>query len=105
MSEFSIPERKKGRTLLVVEGHHEKNVLLTTLFACFPEININLSDVWVYGTNIYELYEDIEKEYGEEWVENEDDIDLPYKKKKKTTPLDLSYKTEFTNIILMFDLI
>ncbi len=103
MSEFSIPERKKGRTLLVVEGHHEKNVLLTTLFACFPEININLSDVWVYGTNIYELYEDIEKEYGEEWVENEDDIDLPFVISKKITPLDLSYKTEFTNIILMFD--
>lgn len=69
MSEFSIPKRTRGRTLLIVEGNHEKNILFTFLFKCFPEIGISPEDVWIYGTNIYILFHDLELEYGKDWDE------------------------------------
>ncbi len=93
-------ERKRGRTLLIVEGKQEKNELFNLIFKCFPEIDIDMNDVWIYGTNIYILYEDIVKEYDVDW--DEQDVDLPYiisKKKDKW----VQYKTDFTNIILVFD--
>lgn len=33
------------------------------IFKCFPEININMENVWIYKTNIYMLYDDIVKDY------------------------------------------
>lgn len=65
MNDYEVETRKRGQTLLIVEGYHEKNALFKLLFECFPEINIDIDDVWIYGTNIYLLYEDIVKEYGE----------------------------------------
>lgn len=65
--------RIRRKNLLIVEGKHEKNQLFYLIFKCFPEIEINMDDIWIYGTNIYMLYEDIVKEYGEEW--EEEDID------------------------------
>lgn len=62
--------------------------LFERIFKCFPEININMEDVWIYKTNIYMLY---------------DDIDLPYVISKKQQPDTLQYKENFTNIILVFD--
>lgn len=56
--------RNRSQTLLIVEGNHEKNELFWLIFKCFPEINIDMDNVWIYGTNIYLLYEDIVKEYG-----------------------------------------
>ena len=52
MNDYEVETRKRGQTLLIVEGYHEKNVLFKLLFECFPEINIDIDDVWIYGTNI-----------------------------------------------------
>ena len=88
--------RKRSQTLLIVEGNHEKNKLFWLLFKCFPEISIDMENVWIYGTNIYLLYEDIVKEYGENWAEEEIDIDLPFVISKKQSPDSLRYKDDFT---------
>lgn len=103
MNNYSGGVRRRSQNLLVVEGHHEKDKLFWLIFRCFPEININMDEIWVYGTNIYQLYDDIVKEYGEEWAEAEDDIDLPFVICKKQYPDGLRYKTDFINIILVFD--
>ena len=103
MNDYMGEVRRRNRSLLVVEGNHEKNKLFWLLFNCFPEINIHMEDVWIYGTNIYVLYGDIEKQYGVEWGENYDDVDLPFVISKKQHPNNLYYKEDFTNIILVFD--
>ena len=76
MSDYTKEVRRRGRNLLMVEGNRERNKLFALIFRCFPEIGINMEDIWIYGTNIYMLYEDIVREYGETWTE--DDIDLPF---------------------------
>lgn len=101
MSDYLGEMRKRGRTLLIVEGNHEKNKLFALIFRCFPEININMEDVWIYGTNIYMLYEDIVNEYGETWTE--DDIDLPFVISRKQSKEEDCRKEDFVNIILVFD--
>lgn len=102
MSDYAGEDRKRNRTLLIVEGNHEKNKLFWLLFKCFGEIEINFDDIWIYGTNIYKLYDDIVAEYGEDWAANEDDVDLPYViSKKQNKPV--CYKDDFTNIIIVFD--
>lgn len=103
MNNYVDKVRKRNQTLLIVEGNHEKNELFWLIFKSFPEINIDIDNVWIYGTNIYVLYEDIVKEYGSDWAEEEMDIDLPFVISKKQTPENLKYKNDFTNIILVFD--
>lgn len=103
MNNYCGKVRKRSQNLLIVEGHHEKNRLFWLIFKCFPEININMDEIWIYGTNIYQLYNDIVKEYGETWSEENMDIDLPFVISKKQHPDNLRYKEDFTNIILVFD--
>ncbi len=103
MNDYKVETRKRGQTLLIVEGKHEKNKLFKLLFICFPEINISMDNIWIYGTNIYMLYEDITKEYGTEWTQEDIDIDLPFVVSKKLYPNSIRYKDEFTNILLVFD--
>lgn len=103
MNNYVDKVRERNQTLLIVEGNHEKNELFWLIFKCFPEISIDMDNVWIYGTNIYVLYEDIVKEYGSDWAEEEMDIDLPFVISKKLTPGHLRYKDDFTNIILAFD--
>ncbi|WP_373211091.1 hypothetical protein [Holdemanella biformis] len=103
MNDFFVNTRRRGRSLLIVEGKHEKNQLFWLKFKCFPELNIDFDDVWIYGTNIYKLYDDIQKEYGENWVDDDLDIDLPLVISKKENFDTKSYRNEFTNIILVFD--
>jgi len=93
--------RKRRKNLLIVEGNHEKNELFGLIFKSFPEINIDMEDVWIYGTNIYMLYEDIVKEYDVDW--DQQDVDLPYVISKKKNRDNIQYKNNFTNIILVFD--
>lgn len=93
----------RNKTLLIVEGYHEKNKFFSLLFWCFHEFNIKQENVWVYETNIYQLYDDIVKEYGEDWFKNHDDIDLPFVVSKKKETLGVQYKNSFTNIIIVFD--
>lgn len=59
MNNYAVETRRRSRSLLVVEGKHEKDELFWLVFKCFPEMNIDIDDVWIYGTNIYKLYEDI----------------------------------------------
>lgn len=103
MNNYLAEVRKRSQTLLIVEGNHEKNELFWLIFKCFPEIGIDMDNVWIYGTNIYMLYEDIVKEYGVDWAEEEMDIDLPFVVSKKYAPNNLRYKDDFTNVILVFD--
>ncbi|MCI8790501.1 MAG: hypothetical protein HFH92_15685 [Lachnospiraceae bacterium] len=103
MNSYRGEVRKRSQNLLIVEGHHEKNRLFWLIIKCFPEININMDEIWIYGTNIYQLYNDIVKEYGEEWAEENEDIDLPFVISKKQYPDKLRYKEDFTNIVLVFD--
>lgn len=103
MNSYRGEVRKRSQNLLIVEGHHEKNKLFWLISKCFPEININMDEIWIYGTNIYQLYNDIVKEYGDEWVEENEDIDLPFVISKKQHPDKLRYKEDFTNIVLVFD--
>ena len=101
MSNYAGSVRNKGQNLLVVEGNHEKNKLFKLVFKCFHEINLDMENIWIYGTNIYMLYEDIVKEYGVGWAG--EDIDLPFIISRKQTPLQVRYKEDFVNIILVFD--
>lgn len=103
MNSYQGEVRKRSQNLLVVEGCHEKNKLFWLIFKCFPEINIDMDDIWIYGTNIYQLYADIVREYGEQWAEENEDIDLPFVISKKQYPDKLRYKIDFINIILVFD--
>ncbi|MEG2094100.1 MAG: hypothetical protein RRY80_07290 [Lachnospiraceae bacterium] len=67
--------RKRNRNLLIVEGNHEKNKLISILLKVYPRIDIEMKDIVIYHTNIYQLYDEIVKEYDEEW--DKDDVDLP----------------------------
>lgn len=103
MNNYVGEVRNRSQTLLIVEGNHEKNQFFWLIIKCFPELNIDMDNVWIYGTNIYLLYEDIATEYGPGWAEDEMDIDLPFVISRKQTPNNLRYKADFTNIILVFD--
>ncbi len=101
MSDYTKEVRKRGCNLLVVEGNRERNKLFALIFRCFPEIGINMEDIWIYGTNIYMLYEDVVREYGETWTE--DDIDLSFVISRKQSREEVCYKDDFVNILLVFD--
>lgn len=93
--------RKRHRNLIIVEGEKEENKLFQIIFQTFPEIDISIDDILIYGTNIYVLYNDIIKEYGEMWFE--DDVDLPFiVGKKKGYSKTLNVK-DFSNVYLVFD--
>jgi len=93
--------RVRNKVLLIVEGQHEKEKLLTRMLASFPEINIEIDNIWIYETNIYMLISKIIQEYGDDWFEQ--DIDLPYLiSKVKQLPVRET-KNNYTNIFLIFD--
>lgn len=96
--------RDRGNTLLIVEGNHEKNVLIKKLIYCFPEVDIDFNNIYIYGTNIYLLYDVLEnefKEYDENWDEI-DDINLPKIIGNQRNEQYLLNKS-FTNILIFFD--
>lgn len=103
MNNYGREARNRGQTLLIVEGHHEKDRLLWLILKCFPEISITPDNIWIYGTNLFLLHDDIAKEYGLSWIEDTVDIDLPFVISKKVMPNALRYKDDFTNILLVFD--
>lgn len=101
MNNYQIEDRKRKRSLLIVEGEREKDELFNLIFQCFPELDIDINDIWVYGTNIYKLYNNIVEYYGEDWIEQ--DIDLPLIISRKENMEQVRYKVNFNNIILVFD--
>lgn len=96
-----LAQRKRRQSLFIVEGNHEKNELVKLLLKIFPEIDIDIDNIIIYGTNVYMLLDDIEKEYTSSWYE--DDIDLPYIVGKKKGYSQSLNKSDFSNIILIFD--
>lgn len=52
MSNYEREIRNRNQTLLIVEENHEKNKFFWLIFRYFHEININMDNVWIYGTNI-----------------------------------------------------
>lgn len=94
--------RQRRRQLFIVEGHNEKNTLLSLLIRCFPEVDIDLDDVIIYGSNIYNLYNSIQNYYGEDWYNDEDGIDLAFLV-SSLKQIDKLYKEDFTNIFIVFD--
>ena len=40
--------RKRGQTLLIVEGNHEKNELFQLIFRSFPELSIYIQSINEY---------------------------------------------------------
>lgn len=103
MSRFDIGEsRKRGKHLFIVEGEDEKNELMYLILKCFPEIDAELDNIWIHGTNIYLLYKKICDTYEtEEW--DDMDIDLPYVISHKSSNIKTEYKEDFTSIYLIFD--
>ena len=68
--------RKRNRNLLIVEGNHVKNELIRALLKVYPKIDIEMDDIIIYQTNIYQLYDEIVKEYDADW--DKYDVDLPF---------------------------
>ena len=94
-------ERARNKTLIITEGNHEKFKLLKLIFLAFPEINIPEENIVIYESNIYNLYNKVIDEYGDDWKEQ--DVDLP-KCVAKWKSLDYQLtKHDFTNVILIFD--
>lgn len=94
---------KRQQTLILVEGNHEKEVFISFILSLFAEIDINLDNVHIYGTEVYDLYSRIEHEYGEDWYDQDLSINIPYiisKRDNINPPLD--YRN-FSNILLFFD--
>ena len=101
LNNVAIPKREREKTLIVVEGNHEKNTLFDLLISCFPEMKIRQEDVLMYETNIHLLIAEIEKEYGEDW--DRDDVDIAFVVSKKVSPNEVRYSRDFKNIFLIFD--
>lgn len=93
--------RQRNRTLIITEGNHEKNKLIKIILLAFPEIKIPEDNIIIYESNIYNLYNKIIREYGQDWQEQ--DVDLPKCVAKwKNMGVKLE-KIDFTNVILIFD--
>lgn len=93
--------RKRNRNLFIVEGNHEKDEMINILLKLYPQIDIEMEDIVIYHTNIYQLYNEIVKEYDMEWDKNDVDLPLIVGRKIKFLP-DMS-KDNFKNILIVFD--
>ena len=93
--------RIRKKILLIVEGNHEKNKLLTRILQSFPEMDIDKNNILIYETNIYMLLSKIIEEYGEDWYEQ--DIDIPYLFSKIKGYAERESKKNYTNVLLIFD--
>lgn len=94
---------QRSQTLVVVEGDDEKEKLFYLLLLAFPELNIKEDDIVIYQTNIYDLYNKLTKEYGEQFYEQ--DVDLPYvlNKISRLPSVKPTKKRYYQNILLIFD--
>lgn len=93
----------KNQVLILVEGEFEKETIVETFLMYYKEINININNVHVFHTNIYELHRMIVNEYEDSWYEDDLEIDIPMLISKKNNIFPILDKRKFTNIILIFD--
>ena len=98
-----LENKKRNQTLVLVEGNHEKYVLLKLLLTCFEEIPIKYDNVHVYAADIYDLYQDIEKEYDKDWYDNGSDVNIPMLVSRRFGIEPQLDRRNFTNIIMIFD--
>jgi len=104
MSDYKrVEDLQRNKTLIIVEGDLEKNIILKTILLCFREIPVRFEDIHIFKSDIYDLYNDIDKEYGEDWFEEELSIDLPFLISRRLQIEPHLDKRNYTNIILMFD--
>lgn len=96
-----IQTRSRGKHLLIVEGNHEKDELVPLILKCFPKIKIQPENIVVFGTNIYQLHLNIEKEYGESWFDVM--VDIPYVVSKMKRLDTVWHAQDFIDIFLIFD--
>lgn len=56
MSDYTVPARRRSRSLLIVEGNYEKE-LYRLIFKAFPELNIDIDDVWMFviSQNVHDM--------------------------------------------------
>ena len=99
----SFADIPRNQTLVVVEGDFEKKTVLNLLCNCFPQLNIQEENIHVYGAKIYDLYHLIELEYGEDWFEQDVDIDIPLLISRREGISPVLDQRKFTNIYLIFD--
>lgn len=93
----------RGKTLVIVEGKEEKEKFLKTLFQSFPEMKITSNDIYVFETNIYNMYDSICNEYGENWLEEGIDVDIAFVVSKVKNLEKTLFSRFFINIFLVFD--
>ena len=104
MSEFDGLTTEKNKCLFIVEGDHEKDQLFNLIFRCFPETNMSVDDIVIYGTTIYTLYNEIVKVYGPtlaEWERKE--VNLPKLVLGNPDTSSNQPRMKFSKIFLIFD--
>ena len=89
----------RHKTLLIVEGAHEKDVFFRQIIELFPLLDIHEENIVIFNSNIYNLNKKIEAEYGEDWDDIE--IDLPYLLGKQDGR-DLRLE-DFRDVFIVFD--
>ena len=67
-------QRKEKRILLLVEGKSLEAQLFSKILECFPEINVEKKNIVIYNTNLFALNQELTKEFGEKWYEEEIDF-------------------------------
>ena len=97
---LNTPQRERKKHLYIVEGHHERDKFIQLFYNSFPLMNTDQENIIIYGTNIYQLYEKIVREYTNSW--ELDDVDLPFTISGENNEEKL-YKINFTSIIIIFD--
>lgn len=102
MSNYDFIEpRARHRTLLIVEGQHEKYELLDLLLKCFPEIYIKRENIEIFETNIYVLFDKLVKMYGEDWDNQEVDVVMLIRDMKGYP--ESFKKSNFSDVFMIFD--
>lgn len=105
MNDAWAEDRVRRKSLFLVEGYEEYRKFLPLIWRAFPELRINEDVVIVYETNIYILYAELVSEYSDEIFDeaNEIDVDLPYLVSKNKGLDTRLYKSDFSDIFLIFD--
>lgn len=94
-SDFKVRDRNK--TLVLVEGKHEKDTMISMMLKVFPEIPINYDNIRVFNADVYDLYKSIVDEYGEDWDADGIEIDIPYLISRRWRDEEKLDKRNFTN--------
>lgn len=95
--------KDRRKTFIVVEGDHERDVLFSFILKCFPEIDLTMDNITIYGSSIYSLYNGIVKEYQADWDQNGSSIDIPYIISSIKGIEPKMRAKDYANIILVFD--